>query len=217
MSYIETPCFDLTYFQSTDPFDLSFDVLFKTEQDSDQVWMEVTTNNGVSWTKVQPDPILSINFYNNSVDKVWDNFSNAGAGNYIPVLNNITGIGGLSQVKFRFAFRSNGSNQNDGFAIDNFRFPISVGVNENTFEKTSFSLHPNPAKENVTISINNVNSGNYDLTIEDVKGQKVVREVITVNNKNSTKTVNTSQFEKGVYFVRLVNGTSTVTKKLVVN
>ncbi|NBG66790.1 T9SS type A sorting domain-containing protein, partial [Acidiluteibacter ferrifornacis] len=27
----------------------------------------------------------------------------------------------------------------------------------------------------------------------------------------------TSQFEKGVYFVRLVNGTSTVTKKLVVN
>jgi hypothetical protein len=69
----------------------------------------------------------------------------------------------------------------------------------------------------VTISFNNVATGNYNLTIEDVKGQKVVNEVITVNNSNSTKEVNTSQFEKGVYFVRLVNGASIVTKKLVVN
>ena len=92
-----------------------------------------------------------------------------------------------------------------------------TGVGSNSLDATSFGLYPNPAKENVTISFNNVETGNYELTIEDVKGQKVVNEVITVKNSNSQREINISEFESGVYFVRLVNGSSTVTKKLVVN
>jgi hypothetical protein len=217
LSYIETPCFDLTYFTATDPFDISFKALFKTQSDSDQVWMEMTMNNGVTWTKVMPDPVLAINFYNNTADNTWDGFSNAGAGNYIPVLNTLVGIGGNSQVKFRFVFKSNGTNQNDGFALDDFNISTIVGLKDQVVGAASFGLHPNPTRDNVTISFNNVETGNYNLTIEDVKGQKVVNEVITVNNSNSTKKVNTSQFEKGVYFVRLINGSTIVTKKLVVN
>jgi len=217
LSYIETPCFDLTYFTATDPFDISFQALFKTQSDSDQVWMEMTMNNGVTWTKVMPDPVLAINFYNNATDNTWDGFSNAGAGNYIPVLNTLVGIGGNSQVKFRFAFKSNGTNENDGFALDDFNISTIVGIKDQIAGAASFGLYPNPTRDNVTISFNNVETGNYNLTIEDVKGQKVVNEVITVSNSNSTKKVNTSQFEKGVYFVRLINGSTIVTKKLVVN
>jgi hypothetical protein len=217
LSYIETPCFDLTYFAATDPFDISFQALFKTQSDSDQVWMELTMDNGATWTKIMPDPVLAINFYNNTVDNTWDGFSNAGAGNYIPVLNSLTGIGGNSQVKFRFVFKSNGTNENDGFALDNFKISTIIGVKDQIEGVESFGLYPNPTSDNVTISFNNVATGNYNLTIEDVKGQKVVNEVIAVNNINSTKEVNTSQFEKGVYFVRLVNGSTIVTKKLVVN
>jgi len=216
LSYIETPCFDLSFFQSTDPFDMSFEVLFKTEQDSDQVWLEMTTNNGGTWTKVLPNT-GSVNFYNNLTDNSWDNFSSAGAGNYIPVVRLFTGIGGLSQVKFRFAFKSNGTNQNDGFAIDNFRINTLIGVNENTFDQNSFGLHPNPAKNNVTVSFNNVASGNYEMTIEDVKGQKIVNDLISVSNGNTSKVIDVSQFESGVYFVKVVNGSSIITKKLVVN
>jgi hypothetical protein len=216
LSYIETPCFDLTYFTAVDPFDISFQALFKTQSDSDQVWMEMTLNNGATWTKVMQSS-FAINFYNNTIDNTWDGFSNAGAGNYIPVLNTLTGIGGNSQVKFRFVFKSNGTNENDGFALDDFKISTIVGLDNQTVGAASFGLHPNPTRDNVTISFNNVETGNYNLTIEDVKGQKVVNEVITVNNSNSTKKVNTSQFEKGVYFVRLVNGSTIVTKKLVVN
>jgi hypothetical protein len=219
LSYIETPCFDLSFFTATDAFDISFQALFKTQSDSDQVWMEMTMNNGVTWTKVMPDPILAVNFYNNSTDNTWDGFSSAGAGNYIPVLNTLVGIGGNSQVKFRFAFKSNGTNENDGFALDEFLLasPLFTGVRNNSLNGESFGLYPNPTRDNVTISFNNVETGNYNLTIEDVKGQKVVNEVIAVKNSNSTKKVNTSQFEKGVYFVRLINGSTIVTKKLVVN
>jgi len=219
LSYIETPCFDLSFFTATDAFDISFQALFKTQSDSDQVWMEMTMNNGVTWTKVMPDPILAVNFYNNSTDNTWDGFSSAGAGNYIPVLNTLVGIGGNSQVKFRFAFKSNGTNENDGFALDEFLLasPLFTGVRNSSLNGESFGLYPNPTRDNVTISFNNVETGNYNLTIEDVKGQKVVNEVITVKNSNSTKKVNTSQFEKGVYFVRLINGSTIVTKKLVVN
>jgi len=218
MSYIETPCFDLSLFTSSDIFDISFKALYKTEMDSDQVWMEMSMNNGASWTKVMPSG-SSINFYNNSNDNVWDNFSSGGTGNYIPVLNTLTGIGGNSQVKFRFAFRSNGSVENDGFAMDEFRMnsPLYTGVDGNGLTDASFGLYPNPAKDNVTITFNNVEAGNYEMTIEDVKGQKVVNEVITVKNRISNKVIDLSKIESGIYFVKVVNGSSIVTKKLVVN
>jgi len=218
LSYIETPCFDLSFFQVTDNFDMTFETLFKTQSDSDQVWMELSVNNGLSWTKVLKSS-FSVNFYNNIARNTWDGFSSGGVGNYIPVLNTITGIGGLSQVKFRFVFKSNGSNQNDGFAIDNFRInsPLFTSIETQSKETASFKLFPNPANASVSISFQNVEADNLELTILDVKGQKVLTEWINMKSGNSIKVLDLSQFDKGVYFVRLANGNSIETKKLVVN
>jgi hypothetical protein len=218
MSYIETPCFDLSIFQATDNFDMTFEALFKTQSDSDQVWMEMSINNGVSWTKVMRSS-FSVNFYNNTVSNAWDGFSSGGVGNYIPVLNTITGIGGVGQVKFRFAFKSNGTNQNDGFAIDNFRItsPLFTSIENQSKKRASFELFPNPANSSVTVSFKNEEAGNMELTIIDLKGQKVLTEIVTIKNGISTRVLDLSQFEKGVYFVRLANGNSIETKKLIVN
>ena len=103
--------------------------------------------------------------------------------------------------------------------MDEFRMnsPLYTGVDGNGLTDASFGLYPNPAKDNVTITFNNVEAGNYEMTIEDVKGQKVVNEVITVKNRISNKVIDLSKIESGIYFVKVVNGSSIVTKKLVVN
>lgn len=217
VSYIETPCYDLSYFNSSDLFDMNFFMLFKSEVGQDQLWMELTTNNGTTWNKVLPD-VSSINFYNNTTDNVWEGFSTGGVGSYIPVINSITGIGGLSQVKFRFAFVSNGTIENDGFAIDAFRLetPLFTGVEANALNGASFSVFPNPTKDLVTIGFDNVNEGQYNLSIVDVKGQVVNNQLFTVTSTNSKKVIDLSSVERGVYFVRIVSGETSVTKKLIV-
>ena len=217
VSYIETPCFDLSFFNVADAFDLEFYMLYKSEAGEDQLWMEITTDNGGTWSKVLPD-VASINFYNNATDNVWEGFSTGGIGTYIPVINTVTGIGGLSQVKFRFAFNSNGSIQNDGFAIDDFVIKtILTSTEANSIIAADFSIFPNPTKDLVTIGFDNVKEGQYNLSIVDVKGQVFSNELFNVTSNNSKKVIDLSSVEKGVYFVRIVSGETSVTKKLIVN
>ena len=92
-------------------------IIFKTESQNDQVWMESSIDNGRTWNKILPST-TSANFYNNTTDNVWDGFSSGGIGNWVPVLNSMTGLAGNSKVKFRFVFTSNGTTENDGFGID---------------------------------------------------------------------------------------------------
>jgi len=220
ISYLESPCFDYSFFTITDPINVSFKLLFNLESDSDYVWMELSIDGGQTWSKALPHPILSINFYTDTSKMVWTGISNAGAGNYIPVLNSINYFGGYPKVKFRFVFHSNGTIQKDGFAIDRFYldpYYVVTGLEETNSISNNLVLYPNPAKNNVTVSFNNMNSGIYEMTIEDVKGQKVVNDLISVSNGNTSKVIDVSQFESGVYFVKVVNGSSIITKKLVVN
>jgi hypothetical protein len=217
-SYLETPCFDLSKTTNDWYIDMRFDLLYSIEADSDKVWVELSLNGGADWDKVMPPLIGSVNFYSTYTDSAWHGLSNGGAGFYIPVINDFQGIGLNSKVKFRFVFKSNGTIQSDGFAIDNFIFnPHIVGLNKINSSNSNIKLHPNPAKNNVTVSINNVNSGIYEMTIEDLKGQQVMNDLINVSNGNTSKVIDVSQFESGVYFVKVVNGSSIITKKLVVN
>ncbi|NBG65777.1 T9SS type A sorting domain-containing protein [Acidiluteibacter ferrifornacis] len=215
LSYIETPCFDLSLFVQTDGFEMYFELLYNMESDTDMVWMEQSIDGGNSWTRVLPSS-ASFNFYSN----IWTGSSSSGSGNYIPVFNFFTGIGGFSQVKFRYAFKSNGTIQNDGFAVDNFRFQIqamSTVVGNNNLKAKNFKLHPNPSNQNITISLNANENKNHTLIIENIKGQQVLNESISIQNGLASKVIDVSTFESGVYFVKVVNGSSIVTKKLVVN
>ena len=219
LSYIETPCFDPSLFNQTDEFEMYFDILYNMESDTDMVWMEQSIDGGNSWIRVLPTSV-SYNFYSNPNLNIWTGSSNAGVGNYIPVFNFFTGIGGFSQVKFRYVFKSNGTIQNDGFAVDNFRFqitPMSTVVGNNNLKTKNFNLHPNPANKNVTISFNSIEKERHTLIIQNMKGQQVLNESISIQNGLSSKVIDLSQFKSGIYFVKVVNGSSIVTKKLVVN
>lgn len=219
LSYIETPCFDLSFFDQTDYFDLIFEGLYRLEPNSDYVWIEQSVDGGNAWTKILPKTI-SFNIYNDTSLKAWTGISIGGAGNFIPMMHVADNIGGRSKVKFRFVFKSNGTVQDDGFAIDNFTInpPYWVtNIETNNFKHVDFNLHPNPSNQNITISFNSIEKERHTLIIQNIKGQQVLNELIPIQNGLASKVIDVSQFKSGVYFVKVVNGSSIVTKKLVVN
>ena len=216
MSYLESSCYDLSTIAPTTPILLNFRTLFKTEIGADQVWMEYSIDNGRNWLKVMPS-IASVNFYNNTTANVWEGFSAGGVGTWLPVLNDLQGLGGNSKVKFRFAFVSNGTIENDGFAIDEFQVGTIVGIDEQIKSGSStLGLTPNPAKDVLNMTFGNFANGNYQVSIINTNGQVVQEEILTVGSTLDVKEVNISSLEAGVYFVRTLNGEQISTQKLIV-
>jgi hypothetical protein len=215
LSYLETQCFDMSGFPSTEPLFMSFYTIYQTEISADQIWMEYSTNNGGSWSKVMPSS-SSINFYNNTTDNVWEGFSSGGVGTWIPVLNDIVGLGGNSKVKFRFVFSSNGSLVNDGFGIDDFQINLAVGEKELFNGSSSLSLQPNPTRDLVNISFGNYAKGDYQVDVVNINGQTLRSNVLSVGSDFETKTIDLNGIEAGVYFVRVINGETITTEKLIV-
>jgi len=95
--------------------------------------------------------------------------------------------------------------------IDNVTVTQFVGVDETSSEK-SFKVYPNPAKNHLTIEWD-ANSLFNNLIIANQLGQTLLKQ--DVSNKHLVN-LSTSNWPRGVYTIRLENGSETRTQKLVV-
>lgn len=78
--------------------------------------------------------------------------------------------------------------------------------------KVSMNLNPNPATNNVQLSIAGVN-GTVNCAILDMSGRVVYNQNI---NAEATQNINLSNLAKGAYFVRITNSEFTKVEKLIV-
>lgn len=85
----------------------------------------------------------------------------------------------------------------------------SVGENEITSQKSQLNVFPNPANGYV-----NITSGNNieDIEIYNIVGQKVFYK----NNLEKNITINTNEFESGIFFVRIKTTDGYQTQKLTI-
>ncbi|WP_179334960.1 T9SS type A sorting domain-containing protein [Winogradskyella costae] len=90
----------------------------------------------------------------------------------------------------------------------NVQNPLSV--NEFTLE-TVINIYPNPVKDNLNIELTHVNE-TVDYQIYNTLGQKISEGSL---EPNSTYNMNMSQYETGLYFVKLSTSTNTITKKII--
>lgn len=119
LSYIESPCFDLSA-SIGDPY-VSFDIWYATAGFTDSVIMEMSVDNGETWTLVE-EIAISENWYNeprrNST--IWAGNS----GGWKRAESILPGAAGKSRVKVRFQFSSDSGNfpwdVQDGVGIDRF-------------------------------------------------------------------------------------------------
>jgi poly(3-hydroxybutyrate) depolymerase len=94
------------------------------------------------------------------------------------------------------------------FLIDDIKTQ-GVGVN-NILAKTDVKLYPNPAKEMLTIEVNNGNKN--VITLMDLSGKTIE----TIQSNKAFTHLNLSHLQAGIYFVNISNENGSITQKLIV-
>ena len=92
----------------------------------------------------------------------------------------------------------------------------SLTLGNNDFQqKAEIKMYPNPTSDFITL--NNLESSNYNVTIFDISGKAVQSNKNCNVSDSGTLTVPVSGLTKGIYMVNIATGNSSWTKQLIVN
>ena len=91
-------------------------------------------------------------------------------------------------------------------------FSQNVGIDD--VEGSDFLIYPNPATTTVTIVLDESMDANTSLQVLDQQGRCVFTQAIK-QSSNQTITIDVSRWAAGTYFVRIVNDSGAIVKKLI--
>jgi len=103
---------------------------------------------------------------------------------------------------------------NDPIITNTFQTEFVETLSVESFEAVNFTIYPNPAKDEVTIQLVNSSFGIGNVNIFDLQG-KVILNAIKLEGQTST--IDVSNLESGLYFVKLTIGNTAAVRKLIVN
>ena len=95
---------------------IRFSHIFQLENDSDNSWLEMTTNSGNTWTKVGSAG-TGTNWYNDTTNQYWEGNS----GSWVSAENILSGAAGSPFVRLRYVMNSDNVNVQEGVGIDEVR------------------------------------------------------------------------------------------------
>lgn len=78
----------------------------------------------------------------------------------------------------------------------------------------TFAIFPNPASKEININYLDLGPDPISLTLFDVNGKKVYSEQLPVVNYSGSKQLDVSFMKRGMYHVRLSNGSETVVRRI---
>ena len=117
-AYLESPCFNLS--GSDGVFRFSFNGNFKTENDYDYLWLEIS-EDGKTWNKAGQTG-QGTHWYNHGSDQ-WTGTSGGWTVHSIGI--NAGQLADKTRVRFRFGFSSDISNQAEGAGLDDIHIEAS--------------------------------------------------------------------------------------------
>lgn len=92
-----------------------------------------------------------------------------------------------------------------------------VSVKSNGIAAEGFSVYPNPVQNKAVNVVLTTASGNYTLSLTNVLGQTIMSKVINHNGESANYTVELpSSVKAGTYFLKMVNGSSSITKTIII-
>ncbi len=80
-----------------------------------------------------------------------------------------------------------------------------------------FTLHPNPAKEDVEINYISDVPGSGQLTISDIMGRILYAQPLNVNEGETISKIDLKGISRGIYFVTIIQSGNKLSKKLVID
>lgn len=205
---LQSTTINLDLYQSAS---LSFDYAFakKNSSNHDRLIVKVSSNCGQTWLTKKSLSGITFETAPNTT------------GNFIPSetqwktatisSNSLTNYLG-SNFRVKFIFESDGGNN---VYIDNININGPVSIQENSL-LNNFSMYPNPANEQVTISFL-AEEDNYKIQLLDVVG----KEVKSLHNGSmgagdQKYVLDLTNYSSGIYFVSITKGATKELHKLVV-
>lgn len=211
----------------TDPVDLSnytkprlvFQTKFNIESNWDYGQVEVSTNNGSSWTPLEGEYTEpGVGSFQPNGQPVYDAILSSWSKEEISLENYNT-----NQVKIRFELRTDGGVTEDGWYLDDigiYYLTLPITSNEDETQlPTEFSLeqnYPNPFNPSTKISWQSPVNSHQSLKIFDLLGNEVATLVDEYRPAGSYDIeFDAIQLTSGIYFYTLKAGSYTSTKKMI--
>mgnify|MGYP006366651421 FL=1 len=92
-------------------------------------------------------------------------------------------------------------------------FGTKVGVEENTAQSINFEMFPNPAADQLNVTVDLAEKSTVNLEIYSVDG-RLVYQVPSGTFQGQTKfVIPTKEFNSGIYILKLSTGTEIVVRK----
>ena len=121
-----------------------------------------------------------------------------------------------NNIRFKFEYVVNGSSNN--FYLDNIQIGELNNLNINSLSNARLTVYPNPVSKNATLSIENLEDKNVEITLLNILGSEV-RTLFTGNivSKYHEVNINFEGLNKGIYFVNIESENDVIiTTKLIV-
>ena len=103
------------------------------------------------------------------------------------------------------------TNISDSLVIN---FTQKILANEPFTNSFGLKIYPNPTQDDLNITFEGKQSGNFEATLYDVTGKIMVQKAVSSNTVNS---IPIQQLSTGMYFLRLTNGEEQTIQKVIKN
>lgn len=218
-SYLVSQCYDLSILSNPE---LKFDMAFQLEDDWDIVYMEYSSDQGLTWNLL--GSASDLNWYTSATTSGQNNTcfncpggqwtgTNPQYANFNEYSYDLSAFNNETNIMFRFVFHSDQSVVEEGAIVDNFVITGNV-LSVNEFETASFLIHPNPSKG--IFNIKTQNNQDFDIDVYDITGKNIV-SIVKAKPQNTNFVLDLSSYSTGVYIVNIMTEQAVLTKKLIVN
>ena len=217
-SYLTSPCYNLSNLE--DPV-LKFKMAFDLEPNWDIIYMEYSTDQGLSWQILGTanDP----NWYNSDRTNASSGPSNdcqncpgsqwTGLDATLKEYSyDLSALNNESSIVFRFKFVSDFSVNEEGVVVDDFIIDATRILSVNDFEEGEFLIFPNPSSDIFNISRNNTVGEDMTVKVYDLMG-KLIRQRSNITEANYRLSM--QGVSKGIYFLHLNIDNRRLVKKLI--
>ena len=224
-SFVYSPTFDFT--NLTDAA-IAMKIWWDSEGMYDGTCFQYSINDGASWQSVGSYNDLE-NWYNSSniealysgigTSAGWSGDGTYGQGSdgWITARHKLNEFDGNSSVKFRFAFASNDSYEQDGFAFDSIKIysDATINVPINTPDGNLIRVFPNPNKGIFYIYASFEKETRIRFDLVNPQGQ-IVFNLEPKTGKQFMEELNVSHLPAGVYYLKITNKEVVIVKKIVI-
>jgi len=106
--------------------------------------------------------------------------------------------------------------QNGCSGVSNsFTLTVSACTGISELGNLTIDVYPNPSNGQIVLDINGDSEG-FAMIVVDVNGKLVYSERIASVNSNLRKAIDLSNLSKGIYFLKLEDGTESIARKLII-